>query len=566
MLDLQPSDNIVTECVDDIPLLFAALQRGQIPEIFDNFFPTHGNWGAKLSFGQLIAVWLTFILSQSDHRLNQLEPWMAQHQETLALCLGDTVRPLDGNDDRLALMLDDLADPLVWQAVEVALGETLLRVYQLSPERVRLDASTAHSYAPANPQGLLQHGHSKAQRPDLAQLKFNLATLDPLGLPLVTAVVAGSCADDPLYVPQVRQVRAVTQQQGLCYVGDSKMSVVGTRAFIAAGGDYYLCPLSRTQVSEAQVRELVERARLGVEELTVIPAPDGETELGVGFEYRVEQRAVVEGVEQVWEERRLAVCSWRWAEAGKKQLEQRLARAEAQLAALNEVGRGKKRYSGVELAARAEEVLGKCGVVGLLCARVVVERRQRLVRGHGGRAGRVEEQERARVVWWREEEAVAAAGYRQGWRLYGTNQPHESCGLREAVWNYREQYQVERGFNRLKGKSLGLLPMYLQNEERMVGLVNLLSVGLRILCLLEYEVREKLFAAGANGLKGLYAGQGGRVSKKPTSEMLLRAMRGISLIVCRSGLEKLSYMKPLNEIQREVVRLSGLSCAAYGKV
>ena len=42
-------------------------------------------------------------------------------------------------------------------------------------------------------------GHSKDHRPDLPQVKVMQAILDPLAMPLVTDVVAGGRADDPLY-------------------------------------------------------------------------------------------------------------------------------------------------------------------------------------------------------------------------------------------------------------------------------------------------------------------------------------------------------------------------------
>lgn len=44
-------------------------------------------------------------------------------------------------------------------------------------------------------------GHSKDHRPDLAQVKIMLATLDPLGWTEATQVVEGNKADDPLYEP-----------------------------------------------------------------------------------------------------------------------------------------------------------------------------------------------------------------------------------------------------------------------------------------------------------------------------------------------------------------------------
>jgi hypothetical protein len=37
-------------------------------------------------------------------------------------------------------------------------------------------------------------------------------------------------------------------RRGLLYVGDAKMAARQTRATIAVGGDYYLCPLSGVQL------------------------------------------------------------------------------------------------------------------------------------------------------------------------------------------------------------------------------------------------------------------------------------------------------------------------------
>src|SRR5947209_2801775 len=111
---------------------------------------------------------------------------------------------------------------------------------------------------------------AQMQRMDLARLLdahfVMLATLDPLGLPLVTEVLSGERADDPLYLPAITRVRACLNRTGLLYVGDVKMSALGTRASIQAAGAFYLCPLSTLQVSAqwlaqqvAALRELLVR-------------------------------------------------------------------------------------------------------------------------------------------------------------------------------------------------------------------------------------------------------------------------------------------------------------------
>src|SRR5437588_12028951 len=163
----------------------------------------------------------------------------------------------DLTDDRLADLLRLLSDDVHWQACEQELMGQLLRVYDLPAQGVRIDTTTASSYAEVNEEGLLQLGHSKDHRPDLPQLKVVLASLDPLGMPLATEVLSGEHADDPVYLPIIARVRDGLQQNGLLYVGDCKMAALQTRASIQAHGDYYLCPLSAVQVSPAQLQQEV---------------------------------------------------------------------------------------------------------------------------------------------------------------------------------------------------------------------------------------------------------------------------------------------------------------------
>lgn len=51
-----------------------------------------------------------------------------------------------------------------------------------------------------------------------------------------------------------------------------------------------------------------------------------------------------------------------------------------------------------------------------------------------------------------------------------------ALGVSEAVLAYREEYLIERGFNRYRGKLLGLTPLYLSSTTRIKGLIRLLRV------------------------------------------------------------------------------------------
>jgi transposase len=55
----------------------------------------------------------------------------------------------------------------------------------------------------------------------------------------------------------------------------------------------------------------------------------------------------------------------------------------------------------------------------------------------------------------------------------------------------------------LKGHSLSLTPLYLKYEQRIVGLIFLLSIALRVLVLMQFVARENPKREGTT-LKGLY--------------------------------------------------------------
>src|SRR5438128_966381 len=239
--------NIITERVDDIPLLLTQMDRMGLAALLDAHFPTHGNWQG-LAFGRVATIWLSAILSRGDHRLVHVEPWVAKRLWTLGATTGQAVKRVDCTDDRLEIVLRQLSDDTRWAAFASALNQHTVRVYDLSTDRVHVDSTSARAYAIVTEGGLCQFGPSKDYRPDLPQVKVMQAVLEPLGMPLATDVVSGERADDPLYVPCIDRVRTSLGRSGLLSVGDGKLASRDTRAWIAGQGDYYLCPLPQIQL------------------------------------------------------------------------------------------------------------------------------------------------------------------------------------------------------------------------------------------------------------------------------------------------------------------------------
>jgi transposase len=560
--------NIITERVDDIPLLLEQMQRMGLPTLLDDHFPTHGNW-TGLSLGWVSTIWLSSILSRGDHRMVHVEPWVAKRLWTLGTTTGQAVRRGDFTDDRLEIVLRRLSDDTRWAAFESALNQHTVRVYELLTERVHVDSTSASAYTMVTEGGLFQFGHSKDYRPDLPQIKVMQAVLDPLGMPLVTDVVSGERADDPLYVPCIERVQASVGRHGLLYVGDCKMAARETRALITAPGDFYLCPLPQVQLAEGELEAALAAIWSGAHALRPIfrARPDGKSELiAEGYEYPMAMSQQVAGKVQSWTERRLVVRSVRHAQAAEAALRARLAKAMAQIEALNQRGRGKQRFEKVSALRQAVvAIVQHYGVADLVWFRVTGHATPRPVRAYRGRPARVEQDRYATVEVCVDEAALEAAVRRLGWRVYGTNQPVALLSLAQAVLAYRSEYLVERSFGRLKGRPLSLTPMYVQRDDHATGLIRLLAIALRVLTLLECVARRQLAAAGAK-LAGLYAGNPRRETAHPTAERLLEAFQDITLTLIEGPQQTDRHGSALSALQERILEILGFSSALYTRL
>ncbi|EKU99097.1 hypothetical protein Lepto7375DRAFT_6320 [Leptolyngbya sp. PCC 7375] len=321
---------IANERVDDIPLLLNQMQKLNLSDLVDEYFKSHGNWKG-ISLGKVVVGWLAYILSQGDHRLNQVEDLgLMGSKETFKVGLDPAVRSLDFSDDHLETVLDQFSNDEQWDSFEGALSRHTLRVYRLSRECIRLDTTTAYGHREVEAEGLFQFGHSKDYRPDLPQVKISQAALDPLGLPVSTTVVSGNRGDDPLYIPEIEKVQASVQSSGLLYVGDSKMSALETRGYIAQSDNHYLCPLPAVQVSQADLGELLAPMWRGEESLRQVesqikgnePAseePSAPPEvIAEGFDVTMTQ-SLGDGVEAfTWKENWLVVHSFKQGDRQRK--------------------------------------------------------------------------------------------------------------------------------------------------------------------------------------------------------------------------------------------------------
>ena len=475
------------EPVDDIPLLMGLQQRLHLAELLDQCLGTH--WLHQgLSNGTLGTTWMAYILSEGDHRKSSVEDWTERHRVTLEHLVGQPIRPVEFDDDRLGIVLHRLGTTPRWGELEEALWAKTVAVYEFETAGVRLDSTTSYGYHTPSEDGLMQLGHSKDHRPDpslrsgqaLAQLKLMAGAIESAGHLVACDVLPGQCADDPFYLPLIARIRQTLGRSGLLYTGDCKMAALSTRADIVAHGDYYLTPLPLTGDTraefEAWVGAAVEQGDLDSLELIW----DGERLLGAGCEFERKLQAEVDGKTVDWTERVLVTRSRDLARQQAAQLEERLTMAEAALRALTpEPGRGKRQYreEGAFQTAIAEVVAGY-RVDRLV--NVAWEREEQQVtryvgrepalsaaKGRGGpqRPQRTELKVRYVVTdVARDAEAIAKQRHRLGWRVLITNMAAERLTLTQAVIHYRGGWCLERDFHLIKDRPLGISPLYVRKS------------------------------------------------------------------------------------------------------
>jgi hypothetical protein len=207
-----------------------------------------------------------------------------------------------------------------------------------------------------------------------------LATLDPLGLPLVCQPVAGNYADDGLYVAAYEAATAALGTTQVLVVGDSKMGALATRGHLVAGQSAYLCayrPPSATEELTRWREQALTRATTWQTLATVDPKT-GEILKEVVIDERERTQTWTHPLTQechTWTERVLVARSSAY-QAGLRQRRARaLARLTEDLVKLwQPPGRGRKCYHSREsLVQTVAAWVAQAGLTGVVQTRVAEE-------------------------------------------------------------------------------------------------------------------------------------------------------------------------------------------------
>ena len=387
-----------------------------------------------------------------------------------------------------------------------------------------------------------------------------LGTLDPSGLPLVSETLAGNGADDPIYVPAWKRLAQVIGHPDFVFIADAKAGAHQTRAQIDQLGSFYCVPLPQTGQIPQQLKHWIQHPPAVVEPLYLPTQNLDEAPLGQGFELELGQRWCDPKTQQShhWMERYLVIQSTAQAQKQRASLQRRLEQAEQALQKL-----AAKSFQDECQLKHQQAAIVKQYRVSELFNRVIEPQTVTRYQGRGrpkvGDDSRQVVETRFQLKVQRHHEAIREAEQLLSWRIYVTNAPVPRLPRAQAVAYYRGQWQLERGYHRFKRGAIPALPIFLQNEQRIVGLMFLLTLALRVLALVEFRVRRELQQQQLT-LAGLYAGNPKRQTQRPSTELLLQAFHGITLYHLPDGSRQIT---PLTPLQAKILALLHIPKTLY---
>ena len=210
---------------------------------------------------------------------------------------------------------------------------------------------------------------------------------------------------------------------------------------------------------------------------------------------------------------------------------------------------------------KKNHILNKNGVSDFISYKILETIKERTIGAYGGKPARIESKKTYQIDYHIVDKKLEKHKELLGWRVYATNAKEEKLNTIQAVECYRSEYKIEHTFNKLLNKITALVPIYLQKENRVKGLIRLLLLALKFESIIQNQARKTL---DGKEIKGVYPGNPNRVTKNPTTKLLLYPFREISLIFLKNEQGKVfTQLLPLNNVQESIISLLGANENIY---
>jgi transposase len=533
-----------TQVVGALPLVGAMLEQWGLADIVDGVVPYEGD----VSLGTLVEVLVTNRLL-NPKAMYAVGEWAAQAAATDYF--GLTAEQL--NDDRLGRALERLAEH--GTAVLSAATLAAVKQWRLKVEQVHYDISTAElygAYPTAQPAADADsgkgpspktvptvpyptYGRTKSGREDVKQVQFGLDVLGDGAIPVALLPLAGNTAEARTHVANLLRLRDMFPRTSYLYLGDTKLDTPENLAAAQETAGEFLCAGAFTQPLQARFREVRDRLQPveycsqadrkrpleDRDQYQGCEVPDSVVGLFEGREVRVKYRLIF-------------MHSSVKAEQQATTRERHLTKIRAEFE-------------------QVEKILGKYSLKTEAAIRRRLEQaRSMYSEGKLFSYMLTEADGKFALTWQIDEAALARIKELEGVFVLKTNRSKTKHPIAAVLATYRGQSNVEKRFHDLKGP-LAVTPMFLENPQRIAGLLIVLMWALTVMALMERQVRKNL---KGQPMYGLYPEN--RPSPAPTGAKLFEKFATLCIVVIHDDSGTHRLLGQLSTIQREILTLLDL--------
>jgi transposase len=376
------------------------------------------------------------------------------------------------------------------------------------PDGEQSQDSPAPDYQPPQP----TYGRSKSGRKNLKQVQLGLNVLGDGAIPVGHTVLDGNTAEATTHQANLKRLKALLPTSKFLLISDSKGDTEENLLRIKAGNCEFLCTGAFTPALQQRYLKLRDKMhRIDYYPKSQESLPPNERDEYQAHEVEELLEGTVDGRTVRLRYRLIFVYSSARARQQSQTRERHMSKIRGEF---EKVERNLNKYklkTQQDIVARLEKAKGRYAE-GTLFHYAVQEQ--------GGQF---------QLNWWLDEKELQQWKELEGVYVLKTNRSRSRYPVVEVVRTYKEQTHVERRISHIKGP-LAVAPAFLENPQRIAGLLAVVVWALLIMSLLERQVRRQ---AGGKPLFGLYPE--GRPCQAPSGPTILNCFRTLCVVIFLSG-------------------------------
>jgi transposase len=398
-------------------------------------------------------------------------------------------------------------------------------------EGQQAQANGAADYQPPQP----TYGRSKSGRKNLKQVQLGLNVLGDGAVPVGHRVLDGNTAEATTHQDNLKRLKAVLPTSRFLLITDSKGDSEENLLRIEAEDCEFLCAGAFNPALQQRYLKL----RHKMHKINYYPKSQEHLPPQQRDEYKAhEVKELLKGEVDGRKVRLHYRLIFVYSQARAKQQSQTRERHAGKIREeFDKVQRNLNKYklkSYEAIVARLEKAKGRYGEGTLFHYEVQ------------GQAGQFQ------LNWRLDEKELQQCKDLEGVYVLKTNQSSSEQPVAAVVSKYKEQSQVEKRISHIKGP-LAVTPAWLENPQRIAGLLGVVVWALLLMSLMERQVRRQ---AGGRPLFGLYPE--GRPCQAPSGPTILGCFSTLCVVIFLDGQSQRRQLAQVTDLQRHLLDLLGV--------